>query len=88
MAVARETLCLRRIMQMVAEGKTLTLEPDWDGPYTLKISDPEKGTVHTHNSYSFDDLDEQAVLLSVESLCDQILEGRGLDFAQSKGGKK
>jgi hypothetical protein len=80
MTVARETLCLRKIMQMVSEGKTITIQPDFGSPYTLIICNEKEECKHTHNTYYFGEFDQQAVLLSVESLCNDILGGPGLSF--------
>ncbi len=84
MTVSREALCLRKIMQMISEGMTITIEPDavnFGGPYTLTICNEKGECRHTHNTYQFDELDQQRVLLSVQSFCNHILGGPGMSFA-------
>ena len=49
MTVSRETLCLRRLMQMISEGKTITISPDFGSPYTLTICNEKEECKHTHN---------------------------------------
>jgi len=63
---------LRRILELVNEGHTVSFEADWGGnTITLFIDDK-----HTHCGVpdgSFDDL--------IKSLYELLVEGRGLSFA-------
>ena len=70
--ICKAEFAIRQLMQMVAEGKTIT---DKDG-----------NSQHTHNSYTYDEADQGANNLATVSFIDHILGESGLSF--SKGGEE
>ena len=84
--ICKAEFAIRQLMQMVAEGKTITISPDFCEPYTLTITDKDGNSQHTHNSYTYDEADQGANNLATVSFIDHILGEIGLSF--SKGGEE
>ena len=84
MEKSRERKCLEKLMEMIYEEKTITLEPDFGVPYTLTIIDGDN-TGHTHSSFYPDDKErsrEENIKGCTDSFINHILQDKqGLSFA-------
>jgi len=85
--ISDEKLALRNMIKLVSEGKTIIIMPDLGQPYTLSIIDKNGNEKHTHNSYVWDEADQQAIHHAVESLVNHLLGRGGLSFVEEKAGE-
>lgn len=82
--VCKAEQAIREMMQMVADGKSIVISPDFGVPYTLKIADSHGNVKHTHNSYTYGDGDEDDIRRAVESFINHILGESGLSFSEDE----
>ena len=88
---SRERLLLEKLMDMLFDSTDSTkiiLETDYGCPYSLSIEKEGKG-MHTHCTYGLDhngsQSREEKIDLAIRSLCDHILDDRGLSWSVESG---